>query len=129
MGLSHAATAKLLRQKLREIRPPGQTQVYVNLVPDLRFGHTSIAGHLAYRSLYDPGLRVCSYVHEFTEGVRRYGSSDSAAAYPTSDPRSPADFCATVYHLLGIPSDTVIQDNLGRPHTLIVGQTIEPILA
>src|SRR5262249_12697592 len=58
-----------------------------------------------------------------------YGASDKAAAYPVSDPRSPADFCATIYHLLGIPSDTVIHDQLGRPHPVIIGQPIEPILA
>lgn len=58
-----------------------------------------------------------------------FGASDSAAAYPVSDPRSPADFCATVYHLLGVPPDTVIQDQLGRPHSLIIGHPIDPILA
>lgn len=58
-----------------------------------------------------------------------YGSSDSAAAYPASDPRGPADFCATVYHLLGIPPDTVIHDHIGQPHNLIIGKTIDPILA
>lgn len=58
-----------------------------------------------------------------------YGSSDSAAAYPVTNPRSPADFCATVYHLLGIPEETVIYDNLHRPHQLIIGKPIEPILA
>ena len=54
-----------------------------------------------------------------------YGSSDKAAAYPTSNPRSPADFCATV---LGVPPETVIHDNLGRPHNLILGKPIDPIL-
>lgn len=58
-----------------------------------------------------------------------YGSSDNSAAYPTADPRGPADFCATLYHLLGVPVDTVIHDNLGRPHALILGQPIYPILA
>lgn len=58
-----------------------------------------------------------------------YGASDKAAAYPISNPRSPADFCATVYHLLGVPPETVIHDNLGRPHNLIIGKPIDPILA
>ncbi|MBI3861205.1 MAG: DUF1501 domain-containing protein [Planctomycetia bacterium] len=58
-----------------------------------------------------------------------YGSSDSAAAYPASDPRGPADFCATVYHLLGVPPDTAIHDQQGRPHNIIIGEPIAPILA
>lgn len=58
-----------------------------------------------------------------------YGSSDSAAAYPTSNPRNPADFCATVYHLLGVSPETVIHDNLGRPHNIIIGKPIDAILA
>jgi uncharacterized protein (DUF1501 family) len=57
------------------------------------------------------------------------GASDSAAAYPASEPRSPADFCATLYHLLGIAPETVIHDQLGRPHPLILGRPIQPILA
>lgn len=58
-----------------------------------------------------------------------YGASDSGAAYPASDPRGPSDFCATLYHLLGVPPDTVIHDNLGRPHNLIIGQPIDPIFS
>jgi hypothetical protein len=58
-----------------------------------------------------------------------YGASDSAAAYPTSNPHGPADFCATLYHLLGIPPETAIHDNQGRPHSLIIGQAIRSILA
>ena len=57
-----------------------------------------------------------------------YGASDNAAAYPVSHPCSPADFCATLYHLLGVPQDTVIHDNLGRPHNIIIGKVIDPIL-
>lgn len=73
LGTPDAANAALLHRRLRDIRPPGIPQIYCNLVPDMRFGNTSIAGHLAYRSLQDPGLRVVNYVYEFAEGVRRYG--------------------------------------------------------
>jgi len=75
LGLADEATARLIHAKLREIRPPGHRQVFVNLVPDMRFGTTSIPGHLARFSLDDPGLRVCSYIHEFTEAVRRFGEA------------------------------------------------------
>lgn len=58
-----------------------------------------------------------------------YGASDRSAAYPTSNPRDPADMAATVYHLLGVPSDTQVHDATGRPHHLIIGEKIDPILA
>jgi hypothetical protein len=72
---SDAVAAGLLHQKLLEIRPPGHAQIYCNLVPDMWRGNTSMAGHLAYRSLNDTGLRVVNYVYEFAEGVRRYGEA------------------------------------------------------
>lgn len=65
-------------------------------------------------------------------GVQRgcvLGASDADAAYPTTEPIDPADFAATLYHLLGVPDDTVLQDQLGRPHPLIDGQIISEILA
>jgi len=64
-------------------------------------------------------------------GVKRgmvYGSSDSIAAYPESRPCSPADFAATVYHLLGVPDDTTIYDIFGQPHRLVIGNKIDGIL-
>jgi hypothetical protein len=35
---------------------------------------------------------------------------------------------ATIYHLLGIDSETMIYDKLERPHRLIAGKPIEAIL-
>jgi hypothetical protein len=58
-----------------------------------------------------------------------YGSSDKIAAYPTSHPHDPKDLAATVYHLLGVPADTVIYDQSNRPHTLVIGQKIDGLLA
>jgi uncharacterized protein (DUF1501 family) len=57
------------------------------------------------------------------------GASDKAAAYPAAQPYHPADLAATVYHLLGIPSQTLLHDTTGRPHTLVVGKTIDALLA
>jgi uncharacterized protein (DUF1501 family) len=65
-------------------------------------------------------------------GLRRgvvYGSSDRLAAYPGEAPHDPRDLAATVYHLLGVPLDTVLHDALGRPHPLVIGKPIEGILA
>jgi uncharacterized protein (DUF1501 family) len=58
-----------------------------------------------------------------------YGSSDRIAAYPTSHPHDPRDLAATVYHLLGVPADTLVHDQTGRPHPLVIGQTIRALLA
>ena len=56
------------------------------------------------------------------------GASDASAAYPADDPRSPGDFAATIYHLLGVDADTEIHDPLGRAHRLVIGDPIRPIL-
>jgi hypothetical protein len=58
-----------------------------------------------------------------------YGASDASAAYPTADAHDPADLAATIYHLLGIPADTMLHDVQGRPHKLILGRPITGVLA
>lgn len=65
-------------------------------------------------------------------GVRggcAYGSSDKYAAEPATNPTSPADLAATVYHLLGVDPRMEIHDRLGRPLTLCDGRVIDGILA
>ncbi len=57
------------------------------------------------------------------------GASDKYAAYPTTPPIAPADLAATVYHLLGVPADTLVYDQSHRPHTLVIGKVIEAMLA
>jgi Protein of unknown function (DUF1501) len=57
-------------------------------------------------------------------GVRAgsvYGSSDRFAAYPKSNPVTPQDVAATIYHALGIPPETQIEDSLDRPHAVAQG--------
>ena len=58
-----------------------------------------------------------------------YGSSDKIAAYPTSHPHDPKDMAATIYHLLGVPPDTMIYDQIQRPNSLVIGQKIDGLLA
>jgi hypothetical protein len=58
-----------------------------------------------------------------------YGSSDAIAAYPTSHAHDPSDMAATIYHLLGVPPDSVVRDQVGRPYALILGQKIDGLLA
>jgi hypothetical protein len=57
-----------------------------------------------------------------------YGSSDRAAAFPASHPHDPGDVAATIYHLLGVPADTVVHDQTSRPHRLVIGRTIDGLL-
>jgi hypothetical protein len=57
-----------------------------------------------------------------------YGASDDSAAYPASNPHDPKDFVATLYHLLGVPPETTVTDATGRPHHVIIGQPIWPLV-
>ncbi|WP_435018159.1 DUF1501 domain-containing protein [Tundrisphaera sp. TA3] len=62
------------------------------------------------------------------QGGRVHGSSDRIAAYPASDPVSPGDVFATLYHLLGVDPRTPIRDAQGRPHVLADGEPIRALL-
>ncbi len=57
-----------------------------------------------------------------------YGSSDKYAAEPATNPTTPADLAATIYHLLGVDPRTEIRDRFGRPLTLCDGQVLDAIL-
>jgi uncharacterized protein (DUF1501 family) len=57
-----------------------------------------------------------------------HGASDRYAAYPATNPTSPADLAATVYHCLGIDPHTLLRDRLDRPMTLCEGEVIRAIL-
>jgi hypothetical protein len=59
-------------------------------------------------------------------GGQVYGSSDRAAAYPSTNPVSPADVAATIYHCLGIDPHSHVADQQGRPLSVSCGQ---PLLA
>lgn len=58
-----------------------------------------------------------------------YGSSDKYAAEPSSNPTSPADLAATIYHLLGVDPKMEFLDRFKRPLTLCDGRVIDGILA
>jgi hypothetical protein len=36
---------------------------------------------------------------------------------------------ATIYHLLGVPADTHVHDQTGRPTHLVIGRKIDALLA
>ncbi|MCA8994300.1 MAG: DUF1501 domain-containing protein [Planctomycetaceae bacterium] len=58
------------------------------------------------------------------QGGRVIGSTDADGAYPVTDPHTPEDFAATIYHTLGIPPEAAWYDELSRPHHIYYGQPI-----
>jgi uncharacterized protein (DUF1501 family) len=58
-----------------------------------------------------------------------HGRSDRHAAYPAADAVTPQDLVTTIYHCLGIGTDTELTDALGRPLKLCRGQPIQGVLA
>ena len=62
-------------------------------------------------------------------GGQVYGSSDRHAAYPSTNPVSPADLAATIFHCLGIDPRTQVTDQQGRPLVVSAGNPLGPVLA
>jgi len=58
-----------------------------------------------------------------------FGASDRQAGEPTSNPVSPSDVGATIYHALGIRPETEIHDAFtGQPHPVCRGQAIAALV-
>jgi len=62
------------------------------------------------------------------QGGRVHGSSDRSAAYPASQPVSPAHVAATIYHLLGIDPLSHVTDQQGRPLGITSGEPLDGLL-
>jgi uncharacterized protein (DUF1501 family) len=65
-------------------------------------------------------------------GVKRgfvYGASDKNGGYPASDPATPDDLAATLFHLLGIDPHTEVNDTLNRPLAIARGEPLMGMLA
>jgi hypothetical protein len=62
-------------------------------------------------------------------GGQAVGRSDKTAAYPATQPYSPDDLGATVYHVLGIDPATEVRDRLDRPVTLNRGEPIRGLFS
>ena len=60
-------------------------------------------------------------------GGQVVGQTDGIAAYPVSPSWSPADVCTTIFEGLGVGTDAVLMDPLGRPNHLLNGEVIEPL--
>jgi Protein of unknown function (DUF1501) len=61
-------------------------------------------------------------------GGQVYGSSDRTASYPSTNPVSPGDVAATIYHCLGIDPRTHVTDQQGRPFVVNAGKPIQALL-
>jgi hypothetical protein len=61
-------------------------------------------------------------------GGQVYGSSDKAAAYPSTNPVSPADLAATIFHLLGIDPRGEMTDQQSRPIVVSRGDVLKGLL-
>jgi hypothetical protein len=73
-----------------------------------------------------PGCHSVVLAGAGIRGGQVYGASDKIAAWPDSDPVSPEDLAATIYHALGVDLQTELRDHLGRPRYLCEGK---PLLA
>ncbi len=62
-------------------------------------------------------------------GGQAYGASDRGAAYPSSQPVSPADIAATIYHCLGIDPRAHFTDQEGRPLVACSGDPVQGLFA
>src|SRR5262249_6140710 len=95
-----------------------------------RVGQSVVGGAGAGRDGRDHWGRVFTSVLAGA-GIRGgtvYGSSDRYAAEPATNPTSPADLVATIYHLLGIDPRLEIHNVLGRQLTMGDGNVIQEIL-
>ena len=62
------------------------------------------------------------------KGGQVYGQSDKSAGRPVSNPTTPAEFTATIYHSLGIDPHTEVTDAGGRPLVLSKGSPISALV-
>lgn len=65
-------------------------------------------------------------------GVKRgyvYGASDDKGMYPIENPVRPDDLAATMFHLLGIPHDSMVNGVGNRPLKIAEGEPILDLLA
>jgi hypothetical protein len=58
-----------------------------------------------------------------------FGKSDRQAGYPAENAVSSADIVTTIYHALGVNTDTELTDQLGRPLRLCQGDVIQGLFS
>jgi hypothetical protein len=61
-------------------------------------------------------------------GGQVYGASDRTGAFPSTNPVSPADIAATIFHCLGIDPRAHVTDQQGRPLSISTGNPVHGLL-
>jgi uncharacterized protein (DUF1501 family) len=64
-----------------------------------------------------------------TRGGTVVGSTDRIGAYPATNPQTPENMAATIYHSLGIPPTAAWLDHADRPNHIYHGDPIAELLA
>jgi hypothetical protein len=120
-----------------------------SLMPAMDLAYSALLDDLAVRGLLDETLVVMMgefgrtptinarggrdhWGHVFSvalagasvQGGQVIGASDRLGAYAVSGRHEPQDLTATIYHALGIPPETMIQDRFGRPLPISRGNVI-----
>jgi uncharacterized protein (DUF1501 family) len=62
------------------------------------------------------------------QGGRVVGSSDKIAGHPRTDPQTPENLAATIYHALGLPPTAHWRNSEQRPHYVYQGEPIKGLL-
>lgn len=73
-----------------------------------------------------PACYTCLLAGGGVPGGSVYGASDRHGAYPERQPVHPYDLLATLYHALGIDSDTMYRDHLNRPRRIVEHGNVMP---
>jgi hypothetical protein len=87
------------------------------------FGHTPRINGNAGRDHWPQAQSILLAGGGYRHG-QVIGSTDSKAEYPTSRPVGVEDFCAIVYHAMGLKVDDYIMDLSGRPTHLVPGGVV-----
>jgi hypothetical protein len=87
------------------------------------FGRTPKVNRSAGRDHY-PSVYSVALAGGGIRGGQVYGSSDRLGAFPFDRPCSPADLHATLFHALGIPLDSHLEDGAGRVYPLTDGDVL-----
>ena len=102
------------------------------IVMGSEFGRTpKVTAHEAYNAAGRDHWGAVQSVLFAGGGIRGgtvIGSSDKIGAYPASNPQTPENMAATIYHALGIPETAAWHDDVGRPHHLYYGRPIPGLI-
>jgi hypothetical protein len=99
------------------------------------FGRTPRITHIAPQIYKYPGrdhwapLQSVLFAGGGVRGGTMIGSSDSSGAYPASDPQTPENFAASIYHALGIPRHAEWHDATDRPYPVYQADPIHGLMA